>query len=689
MKSSRASRPASGRPAPALHACVAPESAEQVVLAVHGGRPSLEPCSARGLDLTVQAPVYLPRGCRLELDLREGGPLERRLTGTVRRVAMVTTDPTYQLVVRLDGGDPRALLGTVLGAEAPEHGPARSEPRAPAAASLPAWTRHLLANGVISREELEELHARTRRAGHPLEQALREVGIAFEAVARCRALDLCVCHVDLADFRIAPSNAALVAPDLARRHGVFPLFALDGVITLGMSDPANLAVIDQVRLRAGSEVEACMCDPEALAALIASAYRAYEGEPPPTALPVARESADGEAANGIIQLVDALVRESAEAGASDVHLEPERDELRVRIRVDGILHHKTSLPRAQHPSVVSRLKVLARLDIAETRRPQDGQFSLRLARGGVDVRVSSLPTVWGENVVLRLLLSDDAPIGLEELGMPPEALASLKALLSEPNGMLLVTGPTGSGKTTTLYAALARLNTMERNVVTVEDPVERRLPLLRQTQVNPGAGVTFASGLRSILRQDPDVIMVGEIRDRETAEIATQAALTGHLVLSTLHTNTAAGALVRLCEVGIPPFLITSSLKAVVSQRLTRRICRACARQEPPDPRLAAGLGLSPAPGQTVLAGAGCRQCLNTGYKGRIGIYEMLHVTPELCAVLLGGESRDAIESVARRALVCELREDGLRQVRAGLTTLAEVARVVGLVPARSPAGSA
>jgi type II secretory ATPase GspE/PulE/Tfp pilus assembly ATPase PilB-like protein len=655
---------------------VAPESAEQVVLAGRG-TVEVEAALLKGLDLQATVPVFLPRGARLEL-VRGASSVA---FASVRKVAMVRLDPAYLLTLRLEQA-PSEELRARCSAEAPERAAPKTPPRPPAGA-LPSWTRHLLAAQALTPAELDEQFARSRRSGQPLEQVLREVGVAFEAVERCRALDLGLCYVDLAEHQIRLANAALVGPELARRHGLFPLFVLDGALTLGMVDPTELAVIDQVRLRVGRPVDATLCPRAVLEPLIARAFGAKE-----SAAATVRREPEGDGAGNVIAWVDALVREAAEAGASDVHIEPERDEVRVRIRVDGILHKKSSLPAGQQAAIASRLKVLARLDIAETRRPQDGQFSLNTERGTIDVRVSSLPTVWGENVVLRLLLSDGVPLGLAELGMPASARAALEAELAEPHGMLLVTGPTGSGKTTTLYAALARLNTMERNVVTVEDPVERRLPLLRQTQVNPAAGVTFASGLRGILRQDPDVIMVGEIRDRETAEVATQAALTGHLVLSTLHTNTAAGALVRLCEIGIPAFLVTSSLKAVISQRLVRRVCRACAREVEPDGRLARALGLGE-PSPPLRAGSGCRACLNTGYKGRIGIYEMLRVTSALAAAVLGGVPREALEGEARRALVCTLREDGVRQVRAGETTLEELVRVIGLDPAHGAGGSA
>jgi len=351
----------------------------------------------------------------------------------------------------------------------------------------------------------------------------------------------------------------------------------------------------------------------------------------------------------------------------------------VRIRVDGVMREQAVYPTGQHASIVSRIKVLAKLDIAETRRPQDGHFSMEFSKGKADIRVSTIPTVYGENVVLRLLISEGKVLGLGELGMADDVLQKMEGFLENPHGMILVTGPTGSGKTTTLYAALERLGTPERNVVTVEDPVEKRIQFLRQTELNPKAGMTFATGLRSILRQDPDVIMIGEIRDQEAAELAVQAALTGHLVLSTLHTNDASGTIVRLNEMGIPPFLITSSLRAVISQRLARKICSACAREVKPNKRLTLGLGMEDVEDVTFMEGAGCPTCLHTGYRGRVGLYEMLELNSELRSALLGRASRHEIEVEANNALFCSMRQDGLRRIREGSTTLEEVARIVGL----------
>ena len=638
------------------------------------------------------SPVFFPKHCALEITLSTPGETAiRGLRGVVRKVQMTDVEPEYTLVVQLESDSAKLLAEQDLVWDGAREAQSKSAVVAALAGGpLPRWASLLVGRGLLTDDELRAAAGEAQHKDTALEEILLNAGVASrETIAVCMALDMSVAYVEPRAYDVHLANRALVPEELARRHSVFPLFHIGGVITLGMGDPTDLALIDRVRLTANSQVDPCLCPPGTLGALIEAAYRAeltetdQEAQPEPEPVE-AEEPEELQSGNAIVRLVHAMLSDSARSGASDIHIEPEKDHLRIRIRVDGILHETATHPQMQHAPIVSRLKVMAKLDISESRRPQDGHFSLTVDRRTLDVRVSTIPTVHGENVVLRLLLSDDQAIRLELLGMPPNVLERVQHFLSQPNGMVLVTGPTGSGKTTTLYAALERLSTVERNVVTVEDPVEKRVPLLRQTEVNPKAGVTFATGLRSILRQDPDVIMVGEIRDRETAEIAVQAALTGHLVLSTLHTNTAAGAIVRLAEMGVTSFLITSALRAVVSQRLARRVCQSCARPVDPDPRLLAGLGLTNSPSATYMAGAGCVHCLQTGYKGRIGIYEVLEITGRLSQALLGGASREKIEREAEHAIGTSLRDDGLRKVREGLTTVEEIARILGLVELRA-----
>jgi len=624
------------------------ESASAVVFANGAVEVPMQVRAMKGRDVELSGSTFFPKQCHVEIALPEPS-IRQRLTGVVRKVQTTSAAPSHTVWVHLDENDP-ALLADLQAAIDTDRAKAGG-------ADGPTGAGALLG-------------------------AATEVD-SGSAVAR--ALDLGVPYVDARHYEIQPSNAALIPEELALKYRMFPLFFLGGAITLGMENPSDLAVIDQVRLRTGCPVDPCLCSAPSLDALLVRTYRAK-----PVAEDVSETASERDVGattarelvstrDSIVHLVRALVENAARDGASDIHIEPERDSSRVRLRIDGILHERATHPIDQHPAIVSRIKVMAKIDIAETRRPQDGHFSTTLDQRRLDVRVSTIPTVYGENVVMRILLSDGRPVGLNELGMPEWALRRMEEFLGHPNGMILVTGPTGSGKTTTLYAALARLSTIERNIVTIEDPVERRVPLLRQMQVNVKAGITFAAGLRSILRQDPDVIMVGEIRDQETAEIAVQSALTGHLVLSTLHTNSAAGAVVRLSEIGIPPFLITSSLRAVISQRLVRRICSACRTPVVPDPSLFTGLGFGSGESFELMTGRGCSRCLHTGYKGRVGIYELLQITPGLGRALLGGASRDELEREGNRALVCGLRDDALQKVREGLTTIEELARVVGL----------
>jgi len=378
----------------------------------------------------------------------------------------------------------------------------------------------------------------------------------------------------------------------------------------------------------------------------------------------------------VVRLVNLLLAEAVEAGASDVHLEAEARSTRVRYRVDGVLQEAPSPPPHLRAAVVSRLKIMAELDIAERRLPQDGRVRLRTADRELDVRVSTLPTLHGESVVLRLLDVEGRRIGLEGLGMAPDTLAALLGFAARPHGVLLSTGPTGSGKTTTLYALLDHVRTGREKIVSVEDPVEYELPGVAQVPVHPRLGLTFARALRAILRQDPDVLLVGEMRDPETAEICTQAALTGHLVLSTLHTNDAPGALTRLVDLGVPDYLVASTVQAVLAQRLVRRVCAACVVESAPEPAVAREMAAAGFPAGRVLRGRGCPACRNTGYRGRTGIHELLTVSDALRAELLRAPGADGLRRVALEGGMRPLRADGWRQVAAGVTTPEEVLRV-------------
>ena len=662
---------------------VAAAHRDQVVPARSGGFPPFELRSIRRGALELVGSGFVPKQTLVEVAVTDGaGAVGTGWIGTVRKVSLAGPEPSYTLVVQVEQGDLQELARRVTGALARPAPPRHTEFRLAGAAALPGWASLLVEHGIVSEVELRRCATQARSQSIELADLLGPI-VPGEQLAVCRALDVGVPFVDPRSFRVNEANAALVPREVSLRHGVFPLFDVGGTLTLGMKDPTDLALIDQIRLRTKRQVDPCLCPASLLDVLIGQVYDAAGPAPatPARRSPLMRERADDAEGDSseVAKAVRSLLEQAAGRGASDVHLEPERDYLRVRARVDGVLHEFARLPIERHAAIVSRIKVQAKLDIAESRRPQDGHFTTRAGSGEVDVRVSTLPTVQGENVVMRLIHAESEALGLDQLELPDSIRSSFERHLAAPSGMVLVTGPTGSGKTTTLYAGLERLNDVQRSIVTIEDPVERRVELLRQIQVNPRVGLTFASGLRSVLRQDPDVIMVGEIRDQETAEIAVQASLTGHLVLSTLHTNSAAGAIVRLTEMGIAPFLLTSSLRAVIGQRLVRHVCPECAQEVRPDPELVRGLGIAPDALPIVRVGRGCGACMDTGYRGRLGVYELVELTGELARTILAGAGREEVERVAAAEGGTNLRRAGLARVREGRTTLAEVARIVGL----------
>jgi type IV pilus assembly protein PilB len=376
----------------------------------------------------------------------------------------------------------------------------------------------------------------------------------------------------------------------------------------------------------------------------------------------------------VVKLVNLLLTQAIKDKASDIHIEPEEDKVRVRFRIDGILHETSTAPKSLQSVITSRIKILSSMDIAETRKPQDGRIRLKMENKAIDMRVSSFPTIHGENLVLRVLDKSSVILGLGDLGFSEKDLKDFDKIIKQPYGIILVTGPTGSGKTTTLYSALYTINSMDKNIITVEDPVEYEMPLIRQTQVNPKAGLTFAAGLRSILRQDPDVVMVGEIRDKETADIAIQASLTGHLVFSTLHTNDAPSAVTRLIDMGVEPFLISSSVIGILAQRLVRKICPECKEKSAVPSEVAKQLGLK---GEAVFYhGKGCKNCKASGYTGRIGIFEFLHVTEGIKKMIIGRASADDLKKKALEEGMKTLRVDGIDKVKLGMTTVEEILRV-------------
>jgi type II secretion system protein E len=450
-----------------------------------------------------------------------------------------------------------------------------------------------------------------------------------------------------------------------------------------MANPQDIMVLDQLRqLTKIDDIEPVLATEKGIQAIL-DAYYGSAGSVEEIVKSVDQDRLTTAEAKGplgaaeeppIVKLVNIMMMQALKDKASDIHIEPEEDSLRVRYRIDGLLQEVNNIPKNLQGAVVSRIKLLSRMDIAESRKPQDGRIKLKIENKDLDIRVSSFPTVHGENLVMRLLDKSSMLMGLKELGFSDKDFATFHKLIQRPNGIILVTGPTGSGKTTTLYAALTTVSSMEKNIITIEDPVEYELPLIRQTSVNPKAGVTFADGLRSILRQDPDIIMVGEIRDKETAEVAIQAALTGHLVLSTLHTNDAPSALTRLIDMGIEPFLVSSAVAGIVAQRLVRLICDKCKERYSLSDELLKELDFSAA--TEVYRGKGCPKCKGSGYAGRIGIFELLVLDEETRRMVEAKEPVDLMRKKAVDLGMRTLREDGLDKLRQGLSSAEEVLRV-------------
>jgi type IV pilus assembly protein PilB len=539
----------------------------------------------------------------------------------------------------------------------------------------------LVEEGHLSPEGLSRALEEQRRTGAPL----REVLLRLELVPESAILDyyenqLGFPRMDLTTYVLEPEVVRLVPERIARQFHIVPLFKIGSTIAVAMADPLDVVALDEIKQSTGLTVDVVV-SPESQIREAVDRHHPLAGidrlsreqglKQAAAEIASARPEEDGP----IIRFVNAVVLQALREGASDVHIEPEESSFRIRFRVDGVLREVSLQSKALYASIVSRVKVMATLDIAERRLPQDGRVRMSLLGRDLDLRVSTFPTIHGENVVLRLLDRSAALIGMAELGLSPGPLALLTRVIERPNGIFLVTGPTGSGKTTTLYACIHRINTVERNIVTLEDPVEYHLGSIRQTQVDPDVGLTFARGLRALLRQDPDVIMVGEIRDSDTAEISVRSALTGHLVLSTLHTNDAAGAIPRLLDMKIEPFLLSSAMAGVLAQRLVRRICEKCRQPVEPPAEVIDQLELATARGGYA-RGSGCRACGNTGYRGRVGIFEVFEVTDPIRDLVAARAPAEELGRAARREGMRTLREDALAKAAEGLTTLEEVLRV-------------
>jgi type IV pilus assembly protein PilB len=536
--------------------------------------------------------------------------------------------------------------------------------------------------GFASREAVERAVETARATGMTTGQTLLEGDVVTaDQLARAVAERYGLDHVDLNAASIDPTAVSLIDPGVLRRHRTVPI-AFDGERTLivATADPANVIAIDDLAMMSGYDIRRAVATAEDVELLLGRLSRlddnvtAVEEQPEAEVIEL-RESAEDAP---IVKLVHSIVADAVERGASDIHFDPHPSGMRVRFRVDGVVTDSTTVPRAMVPGLVSRIKIMANLDIAERRMPQDGRIGLTVDGRYVDIRVATLPTVDGESVVTRVLDKSRGLLDLDHLGIEANDLARLRTAISRMQGCVLATGPTGSGKSTTLYAALSEINTPERTLITIEDPVEYELDGVKQVQVNPKIGLDFAAGLRSMMRADPDVMMVGEIRDRETAHTAIQSALTGHLILSTLHTNDAAMSVARLIEMGIEPFLVASGISCVVAQRLARRLCDCRTETEISVEALRRNGFSGVDEAIQAYEPAGCVRCAQTGYRGRVGLYELMEITEDIRELIVEKRSAESLAGAARAQGMRRLRDDGLDKVRAGLTSMPELLRVLG-----------
>jgi type IV pilus assembly protein PilB len=537
--------------------------------------------------------------------------------------------------------------------------------------------------GFVPRERVDAAVGEGKETGRSPEHVLLESGaLTREQLARALAQRFGLHHVDLDKFKPDLSALNLISPNVARRLNAVPIGVTeDGVLMVAVSDPSNVLALDDLKLMTRHELQPVVASPDDIQGVIgrmsrldeAVAEAVEEGE---EELPEEIEIRESAVEGPVIKLVNSIIAQAVEDGASDIHFEPDGRDMRVRFRVDGVLRESTRIPRRMIPGVISRVKIMADLNIAERRLPQDGRVSRTVDGHAIDVRVVTMPRVDGEGVVMRILDQQQALIGLDSLGMAERTRADFEAGFRRPYGAVLVSGPTGSGKSTTLYAALNEINSPERNIITIEDPVEYQIPGINQLQVNIKAGLTFANGLKSMLRADPDVIMVGEIRDVDTAKIAVESALTGHLVLSTLHTNDAPSAISRLTEMGIEPFLTSSAISTVVAQRLVRRLCTHCKKRTMLSVSSLEKAGFNVAFDLEAYEPAGCNRCGGTGYRGRIGLYEVMTMSDALRELTVERASADEIRNAAVAEGMRPLRADGFEKVQNGITSISEVARV-------------
>ena len=541
----------------------------------------------------------------------------------------------------------------------------------------------LLESGVITKQQLSIALKEQKQTGELMGNVLVRLGMVSRkelSAAMAKSADLP--YADLRRTKVDPAAVQRVNKDIARRFKVMP-FALDGnTLRVAMENPNNVTAIDTMRRATGLTIEIFASDLEGVLEAIEFYYEVGLSLDDEIAKNVtaaqAGAIAEGEVAPPIVRLIDLFLIKAIRDNATDIHITPEEMVSRVSLRVDGVLRNETTMPKSLHPALVTRVKIISGMNIAEQRLPQDGNIEFEFSGRTVDIRSSTSPCYQGENVVMRVLDKANVVLGLEYLGLEATDQQMLRRLTHLPHGIVLATGPTGSGKTTTLYSMLKEINAMELNVLTIEDPIEYRLPLIKQTQVNEQAGLTFTRAIHHFLRQDPDIILVGEIRDLDTAKTAFQAAMTGHLVFSTLHTNDAASSIARLLDLGVESYLIPSSLRAVMAQRLVRKICTNCVEEYIPTPEELGEAGLSAweGAGKPLKRGTGCEQCSGTGYHGRTGIFEILEITPAISRLVVEKAAADQLQAAAVKEGMRTLRQHALERVLAGQTTLAEATRM-------------
>ncbi len=540
--------------------------------------------------------------------------------------------------------------------------------------------------GVITERQLNDALEVHKATGSPLGRVLVDLGYATQgAILAVMARQIGIPYVDFSEKKPDPNAIAIVPRELANRYTLMPVeIDEDNHLVVAMADPQNVLALDDLRIITGYEIRPAISTKDSIVAAVEDYYKVAER--------VDTDFLDGEDAEQpdlasltevsdeapIVKLVNYIINKAVSDRASDIHIEPQEKDLRVRYRVDGVLHEVMRSPKGTQQAIISRFKIMSDMDIAETRKPQDGHTALTVGGHKMDFRVSTLPTVYGERVVLRILRKDNIMLRLEDLGFLPAALERFESSFRKPYGAILVTGPTGSGKSTTLYGAINVLNEPFKHIITAEDPVEYRLPGVNQIQTNVKAGLTFARALRSFLRCSPDIILVGEIRDQETAKIAIESALTGHLVLSTLHTNDAAGAVTRLTEMGVEPFLVASAVDCVLAQRLARKLCSDCKVEYTPARQalIDAGFPEDDLPEKLYQAG-GCKKCGGTGYRGRTGVHEVMLLSEEIGELTVKEATAEEIKAVAVEQGMLTLKQDGLEKVRAGITSIDEIMRVI------------